>query len=170
MNSWNLENDQNFRENILNSLSTIAQAKIDRMDASELWMEVKSTDNVASSVSPPRRNDQPRKSWISDSTWNSVKDCRKIKIKKPTSGSDSKSGYTRLTNALDRAMRMDKETYLVYMQRNTQTHTNQETSSRKFDLSQKGFQPRYFPVKDENRFGFTTKSGIVVRLHNIAGT
>lgn len=151
MNRWHLGCDSDFKK-MSDTLDKITQEEMDRMNANELWMEMKNVMDAAASSVSSRKNDQPRKSWISQQTWNLIKERREVKAK-GTNDNQNTLKYHNLTRKINKAMRMDKDAYVGSICQEIEKHSNSNQPGdlfRKVRTLSKDFRPCYLLIKDDN--------------------
>lgn len=165
-NRWNPASEEKFKNKVCDALTTMKNASnINQMDADRLWMELKQAIDTSITSCNIQRNEQPKKPWISENTWDLIRRRQLTKREGNNVGEDL-SQYRELSRQIDRAVRADKDAYIRSICEEIEKHSNSNQPTdlfKKVRTLSRSFQPRYLPIRDENGERLSTKSEVLER-------
>ncbi|XP_060516932.1 uncharacterized protein LOC132696231 [Cylas formicarius] len=163
-NPWYNGKNEIFQNAVKDNLDKISQEKINQMNSDELWTEMKHSIELAAESVKPDKN-QPRKPWITQSTWEMISERNNLKIK-GLQENEAQETYGELSKAINRRLRIDKNAYIASVCEDIEKHANQNQPRdlfQKVKMLSRTFQLQYLPIKNTTGVRLTTTPEIVER-------
>lgn len=162
-NKWYLGRNETYKTKVVEAVHGIATQDMEPLSAEELWKKFKRALEAPTENIKPNAN--PRKPWISDETWNLIRDRQETKSQGISHGNNL-DRYNELTRGINRALRRDKDDFITSICKEIEQHANKNEPRDLFKrvrFLSRSFQPRHLPVKDDSGHTLTDKADIIER-------